>query len=195
MANLTADFLMSKPKGLYLSSFRCLKACVARETLRYSGPFPYVDGLIMQVTQNVGQLEVEHLPRAIGKSNYALRKLIRLWLSIAMNFSVVPLRISSLLGICLSVMGAIAALLVIYEAISYGNTPRGWASVMAALLLLSGFQMLMLGIIGEYLGRLFLSVNNKPQWVLRRIYRPRDEQETKSQPAAGEGQTDARAGT
>jgi len=184
LANLSADVLLDKPKGLYLSSFRCMSAFLAREVARHGGPYPYVDGLIMQVTQNIGQLKVKHLPRAVGRSNYTLRKLVRLWLSIFLNFSVAPLRLASVLGIGLGVLGALAFAAVVYEALVTGGTPVGWASVMGAVLLLSGVQMLMLGIIGEYLGRLFMTSNARPQYIVRATYKPAAEEGTAGPPAA-----------
>ena len=95
-ANWVADRLMEKPKGLYLSSFRCMNAFLVEQVTHYDGPFPYVDGLIMQTTQAIGTLEVAHLPRAGGRSNYTLRRLVRLWLNIFVNFSVMPLHLSKI---------------------------------------------------------------------------------------------------
>jgi glycosyltransferase involved in cell wall biosynthesis len=163
-----ADFVLEKPKGLYLSSFRCMSAFVAREISRYDGPFPYIDGLILQVTHDVDRLRVRHLPRATGRSNYTLRRLMRLWMSMFVNFSVMPLRISTITGFVFSGIGAIGGAMVIGEALLY-SPPAGWASLMAAVLLLSGVQLVILGIIGEYLGRLYLTANGKPQSVVKEV--------------------------
>src|SRR5438105_11238081 len=168
--NRVADFVLEKPRGLYLSSFRCMSAFVVREITRYKGPFPYVDGLILQVTQDIDRLTVRHLPRAAGRSNYTLRRLLRLWLSMFVNFSVMPLRLSTLTGFALSLIGAVGSFVVITEALFFAP-PAGWASLMAAVLLLSGVQLLILGIVGEYLGRLYLTVNRKPQSVVKSITR------------------------
>lgn len=168
--NRVADLLLDKPKGLYLSSFRCISAFVAREIARYSGPFPYVDGLILQSTQSIGRLEVRHLPRAWGRSNYTMRRLVRLWLNMFVNFSVMPLRLSTLTGLTLSLLGALATVSVLLEAM-LTHTPPGWGSLMAAVLLLSGVQLLILGIVGEYLGRLYLTVNGKPQSIVAEVER------------------------
>ena len=169
-ANRVADFVLEKPRGLYLSSFRCISAFVVREITRYEGPFPYVDGLILQVTHDIGRLMVRHLPRAAGRSNYTLRRLMRLWASMFVNFSVMPLRVSTITGFALSGMGALAGAMVIEEALT-SSPPAGWASLMAAVLLLSGVQLVILGIVGEYLGRLYLTVNGKPQSVTREVRR------------------------
>jgi undecaprenyl-phosphate 4-deoxy-4-formamido-L-arabinose transferase len=168
--NWVAGFVLDKPKGFYLSSFRCISAFVVREITRYEGPFPYVDGLILQVTQNIERLRVRHLPRAVGRSNYTLRRLLRLWLSMFVNFSVMPLRLSTLTGFALSLVGTIGSIIAIVEALFF-DPPAGWASLMAAVMLLSGVQLLILGIVGEYLGRLYLTANRKPQSVVRSIAR------------------------
>jgi glycosyltransferase involved in cell wall biosynthesis len=168
--NWVADFVLEKPKGLYLSSFRCMSAFVVNEIIRYEGPFPYIDGLILQVTHNIGRLLVRHLPRAAGRSNYTLRRLLRLWMSMFVNFSVMPLRLSTITGFVLSALGTIGGAMVIAEALLY-SPPAGWASLMAAVLLLSGVQLVILGIVGEYLGRLYLTANRKPQSVIREVRR------------------------
>ena len=171
-ANWVADVLMEKPKGLYLSSFRCMSAFLVEQVTRYEGPFPYVDGLVMQATQAqaIDTIEVAHLPRMEGRSNYTLKRLVRLWLNIFVNFSVLPLHLSTIAGFALSLIGLIGVLSVIAEALFF-EPPQGWASLMAATLLLSGVQLLILGILGEYMGRLFLTANRKPQTVVREVIR------------------------
>ncbi len=169
-ANWVADILMEKPKGLYLSSFRCMSAFLVQQVTRYEGPFPYVDGLIMQATQSIDTLEVAHLPRAEGRSNYTLKRLVRLWINIFVNFSVLPLHLSTIAGFALSVVGLVGVISVVLEALFF-EPPQGWASLMAATLLLSGVQLLILGILGEYMGRLFLTANRKPQTVVREVIR------------------------
>jgi glycosyltransferase involved in cell wall biosynthesis len=167
-ANRVADFVLDKPRGLYLSSFRCMSAFVVREITRYQGPFPYIDGLILQVTHDIDRLLVHHLPRAVGRSNYTLRRLLRLWTSMFVNFSVMPLRLSTLTGFILSLLGAIGGAMAIAEAV-FSSPPPGWASLFAAVLLLSGVQLMILGIVGEYLGRLYLTANGKPQAVVKEV--------------------------
>src|SRR6266704_4770769 len=168
--NRVADFVLEKPAGFYLSSFRCMSAFVVREITRYEGPFPYVDGLILQVTHDMERLLVRHLPRAAGRSNYTTRRLLRLWLSMFVNFSVMPLRISTMTGFALSLVGTIGSLVAAIEALFFAP-PAGWASLMAAVLLLSGVQLLILGIVGEYLGRLYMTANKKPQAVIKSVIR------------------------
>ena len=170
-ANWVADTLLDKPKGLYLSSFRCMSRLVVREVTKYAGPYPYVDGLIMQVTQRISTLPVLHLARAEGRSNYTLRRLVRLWLNLATSFSVLPLRLAIYAGAALGVLGLVAALYVVWEGLT-GGTPSGWASSMTTTLLVAGVQFLILGVLGEYVGRAFLSANGKPQGVVRQVIGP-----------------------
>jgi glycosyltransferase involved in cell wall biosynthesis len=170
-ANAVADRLLDKPRGLYLSSFRCMSAIVVEAVSRYSGPYPYVDGLIMQVTQRIDSIEVRHLPRLEGRSNYNLARLVRLWLNLATSFSLAPLRLAIFAGLGLSVAGGIGAVATISEALFVHKTPSGWASTMVVLLLVSGVQSMVLGVLGEYVGRTFLSANGKPQGTVRDIRR------------------------
>lgn len=170
-ANAVADALLDKPKGLYLSSFRCMSAMVVGAIGRYSGPYPYVDGLIMQVTQRIDSIAVRHLPRAEGRSNYTLRRLVRLWLNLATSFSLAPLRLAVWAGLLLSVAGGLGAVATIAEVLFVHQTPSGWASTMVVLLLVSGVQSMILGVLGEYVGRTFLSANGKPQGTVRCIAR------------------------
>ncbi|PWS39256.1 glycosyltransferase [Falsiroseomonas bella] len=172
-ANMVADHLLDKPKGLYLSSFRCMSALAVGEVTKYRGPYPYVDGLLMQVTQRLDSIEVKHLPRAEGRSNYTLKRLVLLWLNLATNFSVLPLRLAILAGVAMGVFGLLGAVLVFIEALM-GETPSGWASMMTVTLLLAGVQFLILGVLGEYVGRAFLSANGKPQGVVREVLGPKD---------------------
>ena len=167
-ANQVADWLLDKPKGLYLSSFRCMSRMVARAVIRYRGPYPYVDGLIMQVTQRIGSIEVAHLARMEGRSNYTLVRLVRLWLNLATNFSLVPLRIAVVMGVAMAAVGTLGAAFVVAEALT-GEPPTGWASTMVVTLLIAGAQFFILGILGEYVGRIFLTANRKPQGTVREV--------------------------
>jgi glycosyltransferase involved in cell wall biosynthesis len=170
-ANAVADRLLEKPKGLYLSSFRCMSAFVVGAVTRYQGPYPYVDGLIMQVTQRIDSIEVCHLGRTEGRSNYNLTRLVRLWLNLATSFSLAPLRLAVFAGVFMALLGAVGAAATIIEALFLHDTPSGWASTMTVILLVAGVQSMILGILGEYVGRTFLSANGKPQGTVRVIER------------------------
>ncbi|MGE3818059.1 MAG: glycosyltransferase family 2 protein [Isosphaeraceae bacterium] len=165
-----ATVLLDKPRDLYLSSFKCLNQFTVREVVKYAGPYPYLDGLVLRCTRNVGTLEVRHDARCEGRSNYTLRKLVRLWLNMFVNFSVLPLRLSALLGLVCGILGLFLGVVVIVERLTRPETPIGWASVIVTMLLFSGVQFLMLGLMGEYVGRLFLSGNQTPQFVVREVF-------------------------
>ncbi len=164
-----ATLMLDKPPDLYLSSFKCLSRFLVGEILKYRGPYPYVDGLALRCTRNIGTIQVRHEPRRGGRSNYTLHKLLRLWLNMCVNFSVMPLRISTLLGLAGSVLGLVLGIQVVVERIAHPDVPVGWASVMVAILLFAGIQLVLLGVMGEYLGRLFLTENQTPQFVVREV--------------------------
>ena len=128
-------------------------------------------GLIMEVTQRIDSIEVRHLPRAEGRSNYTLRRLVRLWLNLATSFSLAPLRLAVFAGVFMALLGAIGAVATIAEALLLRDTPSGWASTMTVILLVAGVQSMILGVLGEYVGRTFLSANGKPQGTVRAIER------------------------
>ncbi len=170
-ANKVADLLLDKPKGLYLSSFRCMSAMAVNAVSQYRGPYPYIDGLLMQVTQRIDSIVVRHLPRQEGRSNYTLKRLVRLWLNLATSFSLFPLRLATVAGAIMATLGTVGAVVTIISALVRQNYPSGWASTMTVILLVSGVQSMILGVLGEYVGRTFLSANNKPQGTVRVIYR------------------------
>jgi undecaprenyl-phosphate 4-deoxy-4-formamido-L-arabinose transferase len=170
LTNHVADLLLDKPQGLYLCSFKCLTRFTVSKILSYQGPFPYLDGLIFQVSQRIDSIRVEHAERAEGRSGYGLRKLLRLWMSMFVNFSIMPLRLATFLGGSIAIVGLLAAVAVIIEALFF-STPSGWGSLMACLLVFSGIQLLMLGLMGEYLGRIYLTLNQKPQFIVRKLFR------------------------
>ena len=165
------DWALDKPKGFYLSSFRCVTSFVAREVSSYAGPYPYIDGLLLQVTQRIGSLEVRHLPRQGGRSGYTFRRLTRLWLSAWINSSVLLLRVATVLGLAVAAAGLVGFAWVFALWLADRGPPQGWGWLMSGMLLFSGVQLVMLGLIGEYLGRMFLAVNQKPQSIVRRVER------------------------
>jgi len=169
--NKMTDWAVDKPHGFYLSSFRCVSAFVAGRVAEYAGPYPYIDGLLLQVTQRIGSINVRHEARKAGKSTYTLRRLIRLWLSAWVNFSLLPLRVATVLGLLLAALGLAAFGGVVYWYFTNQGPPSGWGSLMASLLVFSGMQLILLGLIGEYVGRMFLAVNQRPQSIVRGIVR------------------------
>lgn len=168
--DLVATWLLDKPNGLYLSSFKLIRKEVVEEIVKYKGPFPYIDGLILRVTDNIGTKTVEHTKRVEGESNYTLSKLISLWLNMFVNFSIKPLRIATVVGVAISVCSFIFGIYFIAEKLLYQDTSMGWTSLIVSILFLSGIQLIFLGIIGEYLGKQYLDQNGTPQWVIKKEY-------------------------
>jgi undecaprenyl-phosphate 4-deoxy-4-formamido-L-arabinose transferase len=165
------DWALDKPSGFYLSSFRCVSAFAAQQVIGYAGPYPYIDGLLLQVTQRIGSISVRHELRQAGESTYTLRRLVRLWLSAWVNFSVLPLRVATVLGLVVAAVGVAALGLVAWLWWIDQGPASGWGWLMAGLLIFSGTQLVMLGLIGEYIGRIFLAVNQRPQSVVREVVR------------------------
>lgn len=161
-----ASRLLNKPTGLYLSPFRGIRREVCQTALGYRGPFVYVDGLLLQSTSNFSSITARHHLRQDGKSGYSLRKSIALWMQMATSFSIVPLRFVSLAGIAASGASFLFALIVVARKLMNPDLAVGWSSLIVAILFMGGLQLLALGAIGEYTGRILLNVNNRPQFVV-----------------------------
>ncbi|MCX7847484.1 MAG: glycosyltransferase family 2 protein [bacterium] len=174
-----ATMMLGKPRDLYLSSFKVMNRFLVREVVKYDQPFPYIDGLILRTTSRIGRVAVEHHARAHGRSGYTLRKLISLWLNMFTNFSIVPLRVAMVSGSLVALVGLGIGCYTVVEKFTNPSLPVGWAMTIVLLTLFSGVQLMAMGMIGEYVGRIFLSQNKKPQYVIRAAY-PRVE--------AGEGE-------
>ncbi len=167
-----ANVMLRKPRDLYLSSFKIINRFLIDEITQYDLPFPYVDGLILRTTDSIGKIQVAHDPRHEGRSGYTLQKLIRLWLNMFTNFSIMPLRASILLGFAFSILGIGLGIYTLIEKLLDPELPVGWAALLVTLSMFSGVQLIALGMIGEYLGRVFLSQNKKPQYTIRKRVDP-----------------------
>lgn len=166
--NLVSTWLLGKPKNLYLSSFKVIRRDVIDEIIKYKGPFPYVDGLLLRVTNNISSVMVEHNFREEGQSNYTFSKLISLWLNMFINFSIKPLRIFTLSGIFISLLSFLSILYFWVYKILHPEVEAGWTSIILAVTFFSGIQLLFLGIIAEYLGKSYLTINQTPQWTVKK---------------------------
>ena len=165
--DIVAQWLLKKPPGLYLSPFRAFVSGLSDEVRRYTGPFVYLDGLLLQSTSRIAVVPVEHHPRLDGRSGYSLRKLVSLWLQMATSFSIVPLRLVSLAGASASCFAFLMAVLVMVEKFRNPGLAVGWTSLIVVILFMGGMQLLALGAIGEYIGRVLLNINMRPQYVVR----------------------------
>jgi glycosyltransferase involved in cell wall biosynthesis len=162
-----ANVILKKPKGVYLSPYKAIKREVVDEIVNYDGPYPYVDGLLFRVTRNITQVTVQHHERYAGKGNYNLIKSINVWSKLATNFSVLPLRVAIFLGFISSGIGFILALFFIIQYLVGVRGPTGWASMIVVVLFLGGIQLVTMGVIGEYIGRLFLHHSKEPQFIIK----------------------------
>ncbi len=163
-----ANLMLRKPKDLYLSSFKIINRFLINEVIKYNLPFPYIDGLILQTTSNIGKIKVGHGDRKHGKSNYTLRKLVSLWLNMFTNFSILPLRISTILGFIFSLVGFIIGVEAVIEKILNPALPIGYSFLIFAIAVFAGVQLIAIGMVGEYLGRMFKATNRKPQFSIRK---------------------------
>lgn len=168
--SLMSRTLINKPAKLQFSNFFVMKSYMVQEILKYDNPYPYLEGLILRTTKNILSVEMEERDRFAGKGNFTLLKSLSLWINGFTAFSVVPLRISSLIGMICAVIGFVYGLIVIIRKIILPSISVGWSSTVAIMLFIGGLIMLMLGMIGEYIGRIYISINNSPQYVIRQIY-------------------------
>lgn len=163
---VTSRILLGRPKNIVSSNYWVISKLVRDEVIKYTNYNPYIDAIFYRVTSNIADVTIEHHQREQGSSNYTFRKLVKLWMAY-WNFSVIPLRISSLLGILFSVAGFVGFVITFIRQLLDPSTQTGWASIMCALFLFFGFVLLVLGIMGEYLGKIMLCINNTPQYIIR----------------------------
>ncbi len=164
--DMTANYILKKPKGLYLSSFKCIKKTLLNQVTKYQGPFPYIDGLILSTTSNIGSLKINHDSRKIGKSNYTFLKLIKLYGNMSINFSTVPIHFFSSLGIIIALASTIYGVFIVLEKIFNPATPLGYSSILTAIIFFSGLQLIFLGLLGEYIGKILKNVNQEAQYTV-----------------------------
>jgi undecaprenyl-phosphate 4-deoxy-4-formamido-L-arabinose transferase len=166
------EYLLGKPKNIYLNNFGAIKRFAIDEILRYQNPYPYIDGLIYRTTYRIANVEMKERGRIGGRSNFTLTKSLKLWLNGFTAFSVKPLRISTVLGLIVALAGFITGLwLIIRRLFITPEMPMGYASTVSINLFIGGMIMCMLGMLGEYVGRIYISINKSPQYVIREIYK------------------------
>lgn len=164
---LMARFMLGKPKELYVSSYFAAKRFVVDDMLRYQNSYPYVIGLVLRATRNISNVPVHHREREIGTSGYTMKKLLGLWFNGFTAFSIQPLRIATLMGAFCAAAGFLYGIYTIVKKFINPSVPLGFSSMMAVMVFMGGMVMLMLGLIGEYIGRIYISMNNSPQYVVR----------------------------
>lgn len=162
-----ANALIEKPKDIKVSSFFISKKFIIKEIIKYENPYPYLTGLFFRVTKNVGTVLVDHKEREFGSSGYSLKKLVSLLLDGFTNFSIKPLRVSSVLGMTLSMISLFWMLVLIIRKLISPNVSLGWTSIMVTVIFFGGIQLMSVGLLGEYIGRIYLCINKTPQYVIR----------------------------
>ena len=161
-----SQWLIERPDGISLSVFLVIRKFVVDEIIKYKQPFPYLSGLILRITHNICNIEMEQAERAIGESGYSLKKLLGLWLNGFTAFSIKPLRVATICGLLSSGLGIIFAIITILRKLFFDNIQVGWSSVVVILLIIGGLILFVLGIMGEYIGRIYMCINNTPQYVI-----------------------------
>lgn len=164
---LMTRIMLGKPKELYVSSYFAVKRFVVEDMVRYENSYPYVIGLVLRATRNIANVPVNHREREEGTSGYTFKKLIGLWFNGFTAFSVKPMRIASVIGAGSAAAGFCYGIYTIIKRLCNPDVPMGFSSTMAAIMFFGGMIMLMLGLIGEYIGRIYISLNNSPQYVIR----------------------------
>lgn len=166
---MTVRIMIGKPKDMKTSSYWIIRRFVRDYVVQYKSPYTHLQGLFLRTTRNISCIPVRHFEREVGQSGYTFHKLIQLWSNI-MGYSVVPLRMATYCGYFFSLLSILGALFVVIRKILVPSMAIGWPSMMCAICFFSGITMLFLGLIGEYLGRMFLGMNNQPQFVIKEIY-------------------------
>lgn len=165
--NKMTEIMLGRPKDIRVNSFLVMRRFVAEAITKYTNNYPYLYGMIFAITKNVGNVLVEHRPRTNGRSNYTFKKLLGLWLDGFLNFSVEPLRIATRLGSLITIIGFLAIVVLFIERITGPTQAMGWTSIMITIIFFAGVQLLGIGLLGEYLGRLFISDNGLPRTTIK----------------------------
>ena len=164
---LMTRMMLDKPAELYISSYFAVKRFIVEDMIRYENSYPYVIGLVLRATKNITNVMVHHREREEGNSGYTLKKLLGLWFNGFTAFSVKPLRLATCVGGFSAVAGFAYGIYTVIKKFVNPDVPMGFSSMMAALVFFGGMIMIMLGLIGEYIGRIYISPNNSPQYVIR----------------------------
>lgn len=166
MNNFMLTTMLGKPKNISLTSFFVCRRYVIKEICNYRNAFPYIWGLILRTTKNIANATITHNEREEGESGYTLKKLLSLWMNGFTAFSVKPLRVSAFLGVLFTGFGVLGIIYIVINKLMHPEIAAGYSSLMTILLFIGGVMMLSLGLIGEYIGRIYLCINTMPQFVV-----------------------------
>ena len=168
----------SKPRGIVLSSYYAMSPIAVEALKSYKSPFPSMGGYLSHVVCRYANVDMEHRDRLAGESNYTLKKMLGLWFTGFTNFSTVPLRFGALIGMACAFLGFITAVIVVIRKLLNPNIAAGYTSSIAVQLFIGGIIMMLLGLCGEYIGRIYMTVSNMPQYQVRQVIQNGDEKET-----------------
>ena len=171
---LSVRILIGKPKDMKTSSFWIIRRFIRDYVIQYKIQYTHLQGLFLRTTRNISSVPVKHFEREVGTSNYTFKKLVGLWSNI-MGYSIVPLRLATYCGYTFSLLGILGAVFTVVRKLLVPSMAIGWPSMMAAICFFSGVNLLFLGLIGEYLGRMFLGMSRYPQFVVRKIYTQKED--------------------
>lgn len=163
------ESLIGKPKGLKVTSYFIMRRFIADEILRYQNAYPYIEGLIFRATKHIANVPVTHHSRMVGESGYTFGKLLALWFNGFTAFSVKPLRIATVCGTVSAFLGFCYGIYVVIRKLVDPAIEMGWSSIIASIFFIGGLILVMLGLIGEYIGRIYISLNNAPQYTIREV--------------------------
>ena len=161
------EIMLGKPKELELNSYFAARRFIVDEMLRYEHCYTYVMGLVLRSTKRICNVPVKHRAREEGRSGYTISKLLGLWMNGFTSFSVKPLRIATYTGAFIALIGFLYALVVLVRRFTVNLAPMGWTTTTILILIIGGLNLLLLGLVGEYVGRVFMCVNATPQYVER----------------------------
>jgi undecaprenyl-phosphate 4-deoxy-4-formamido-L-arabinose transferase len=162
-----SEWIGNKPKGIAVSSFTAWSRIAADAVMRYQSPFPAAGLYLNKITTRIANVDVEHRDRLAGESGYSLKKLLGLTVTALTNFSIIPLRIASFVGTACAVVGFIAGIAVVIRKLINPHISAGYSSIISVILFIGGIIMMILGVMGEYIGRIYMTVSDMPQYNIR----------------------------
>jgi glycosyltransferase involved in cell wall biosynthesis len=156
-----AEKLLEKPPGIYLSPFKIIRKEVVDEVLRFRSSFPYIDATLLTITKNMTEVEVTHHERKYGAGNYNLFRSVLVFINHLTNYSIYPLRLVTLVGFFSAFVSFLGGGFYLVQYLYSDKRVEGWISLVLLIIFFGGLILMSIGLIGEYIGRIFLSVNNK----------------------------------
>lgn len=164
-----SEFNGTRRKGVKVSSFYAISRFAVEAYKSYKSPFPSMMGYLNTVAGKITDIEMSHRPRMEGRSNYSLKKLLKLWLNGFTNFSVKPIRIIAAIGAFIAFAGFAFGLFVVIRKLVNPVIAAGYTSTMAVVLFLGGLILVALGLIGEYVSRIYMTISNLQQYRVRDV--------------------------